>query len=181
MLRQLLVPFRRWGLLDPKRRADFGGAAIIDGADAGARQWPRDHERAILRPGLLEDEREWMDKLCRSAYYAGSCAIAADELAGIVTESQQSRWLNVCLQRGRDPGPQGPITTIVATQRPKRIPVTVLSEADHILAFDLNYPDDQRLVREVIGHYERPRIRHGFWYWAPDLPDGAIECAPLAL
>lgn len=181
MLRALLVPFRRWALLDPKRRADFAGAAIVEGAAQGAREWPRRHERAILRPGLLEDEAAWGDQLCRVAYYTGSCALALDELPAGVTSEKPSAWLNTCLSRGRDPGPQGPITTIVATQRPQTIPVRILSEADHVLAFDLNMPADRSHVRSIVGRYERPRVEHGFWYWRPDLPDGAIECAPLHL
>jgi len=143
-------------LLDPKRRADFGGWAI------------------------LEPEREWMDGLCRLAYYAGSCVLAADELAGIATESRPLPWLNVCLTRGRDPGPQGPITTIVASQRPRRIPVSVISEADHVIAFDLNSPADRKFMAELIGAYERPRIEHGFWYWTPDM-EAAVECEPIVL
>lgn len=181
MLRALLTPFRRWALLDPKRRNDLLGAAIVEGAHQGAREWPRRHERAILRPALLEDEHAWCDALCRIAYHAGSCALAVDELPEDVSAERPVPWLTMCLRRGRDPGPQGPVTTIVATQRPQRIPVTILSEASHVLAFDLNMPADQGLVRRVIGRYERPRVEHGFWYWAPDLPDGAIECAPLSL
>lgn len=181
MLRALLRPFIRWALVDPKRRADFAGAAILEGAHQAAREWPRHHERAIMRPALLEDEREWGDRLCRVAYYAGSCALALDELPAGVTREDPSVWLNTCLSRGRDPGPQGPVTTIVATQRPQTIPMRILSEADHVLVFDLNLPSDQALIRRVIGRYDRPRLRHGFWYWTPELEDGAVECAPLRL
>ena len=179
MLRALLTPFRRWALLDPKRRNDLLGAAVVEGAHQGALEWPRRVDRAILRPALLEDEHAWCDSLCRLAYHAGSCALAVDELPEDVTAERPVQWLTMCLRRGRDPGPQGPVTTIVATQRPQRIPVTILSEASHVLVFDLNMPADRSLIRSVIGRYERPRVEHGFWYWAPDMPDGAIECAPL--
>lgn len=180
MLRELLTPYRRVIVLDPKRRADYGGWAIVEGAHAGGREWPRHHERIIARPLPMEDERAWADHLCRAAYYVGSCAVGLDETAGIATETSPLPHLELLLKRGRDPGPQGPITTYVATQRPRRVPVSLLSEADVALIFDLNMPADRDFIREVIGAYERPRIRHGFWYWTPDL-DAAIECEPLRL
>ncbi|MCC7134052.1 MAG: ATP-binding protein [Gemmatimonadales bacterium] len=181
MLRALLRPFRRWALLDPKRRSDLLGAAILEGAAAGAREWPRQVERAILRPALLEDERAWADRMCRQAYHAGSCALAIDELPEDVTTESPVAWMTMALRRGRDPGPQGPVTTIVATQRPQRIPVTIISEADHVFVFGLNHPTDRAFVRQILGRYDEPRVRYGFWYWTPELHDGAIECAPLSL
>lgn len=180
LLRQLLAPYHRAILLDPKRRADFGGWAIVEGARDLRRDWPRHHARVIARPSLADTERDWLDACATLAYYGGSLALGVDELAGIVTEQRSVRGLDICLQRGRDPGPQGPVTTIVASQRPKRIPVNVLTEADHLFAFDLNHPDDRKLIADVTGHYDRPRVRHGFWYWSPEL-DGPIECAPLAI
>lgn len=175
-----MIPYRRALFLDPKRRNAFDGWAMIDGQRAAERRWPREFARLIARPGMLESEREWMDALCRRAYYTGSCAVAVDELAGIATESRPLPYLDELLRRGRDPGPQGPITTLVATQRPRRIPLAVLSEAEHLFVFDLNVPDDRAFMRELVGAYEPPRLRHGFWYWRPDL-DAAVECQPIAL
>lgn len=180
MLRELLRPYRRVLMLDPKRRADYGGWAIVEGQHAGVRQWPRDHDRMIARPAMLEDERAWADALCRTAYYSGSCAVGVDETAGIATETKPLPHLEMLLRRGRDPGPQGPITTFVATQRPRRVPVSMISEADVALVFDLNMPADRGFVRDVIGAYERPSLPHGFWYWTPDL-EAAVECEPLEL
>lgn len=176
-----MTPYRRVLFLDPKRRNDFGGWAIAEGGRDAARDWPRHHERIIARPGLLELEPPWADELCRRAYYTGSCAVAVDEVAGLGTEARPLQWLDMLARRGRDPGPQGPITTYVGTQRPRRIPLALLSEADVLLVFDLNLEADRDHVRGIIGAYDRPRHPHGFWYWTPELPDGAVECAPLEL
>lgn len=182
LLRALVTSAHRALFLDPKRNTDFGGWATLEGTHELEREWPRHVERAIARPGLAETaggkEPAWMDAGCRLAYRAGSCTVAVDELAGIATASRPVPGLEVLLRRGRDPGPQGPITTIVATQRPRAIPLTVLSEADHVFLFDLNQPADRAFVAELVGAYERPRIPHGFWYWRPEL-ERAVECEPI--
>jgi hypothetical protein len=180
LLRELVIPYRRVLFLDPKRRADFGGWAVAEGGRAAARDWPRHSERVIARPGLMEPEPAWADELLRRAYYTGSCAVAVDEVAGLGTAAKPLPWLDMLSKRGRDPGPQGPITLFAATQRPRHIPLSLLSEADVILVFDLNLGADRDHVAGVIGDYGRPSRPHGFWYWTPEL-DRAIECAPVEL
>lgn len=180
LLRELVIPYRRVLFLDPKRRNDFGGWAIAEGGRDAARDWPRHHDRVIARPGLGELGREpaWANALLERAYHVGSCAVALDEVSGLATESRPLAGLHLLSTRGRDPGPQGPITTYAATQRPRRIPVTLLSEADVLLVFDLNLEQDRDYIRGIMGRYDRPSQRFGFWYWTPELED-AIECAPL--
>lgn len=163
-------------MLDPKRTADFGGWATLEGARELVRDWPRHTARAIARPGLLEDEREWADTVCRHAYRVTRCAVALDELPAGVSESRPLTWLDVLLKRGRELG----ITTLVATQRPRRVPLDVIAQAEHVFAFDLNQAADVRFMAETIGAYDHPRTRHGFWYWTPDMP-AAVECSPLRL
>jgi hypothetical protein len=161
-------------MLDPKRRADFGGWAIVEGAEQLRRAWPRDTQRAIARPALLEPEPAWLDACCRHAYYVGATAVGVDELAGIATASRPVRWLDVLLTRGRESG----ITTYVCSQRPQRIPSTVLSEAEHVFVFALNLAADRDRVAEVIGPYPEPSRRHGFVYWRPGLTAG-VETLPI--
>lgn len=159
--------------LDPKRRNDFGGWAIVEGAAEVERVWPREHARVIARPALLEDERAWMDRLCRRAYYVAHCVLAADELPDGVTADRTVPWLDVCLKRGRE----APLTTIVATQRPLDVPKPIRTEAEHVFAFDLNDPDDRRYLGKLIGGYWSPRADHGFLYWTP--LTRARECAAI--
>lgn len=175
LLRQLMGRYPRAVLLDPKRTADFGGWAVIEGADELRRQWPRHVARAIVRPALLEDERAWADAVLRHAYTVTRCGVGLDEIPAGVTESKPLQWLHVILTRGRELG----ITTLVATQRPRRIPLPVLTEAEHVIAFDLIDTDDQDFMRRMIGAYDRPRRRHGFWYFDAGGLTPAGECAPL--
>lgn len=174
LLRALLPAYRRALFLDPKRRNDFGGWAHLEGTRDALRDWPRHHERAIARPGLVEDEREWADALCRQAYYTERCAVALDELPAGTDANRPLTWLGVLLKRGREAS----ITTLVCTQRPMDIPLTILSEAEHLFVFDLNMEPDRRRIREVIGPYPSPAREHAFAYWSPRHP-AAIACDPI--
>ena len=140
--------------------------------------WPGGWPRVIGRPGLLDDAGAWLDTCCRRAYQVGSCVVAVDELAGVATASDPPPWLDVLQSRGRDPGPQGPITTVIATQRPRRIPMTVISEAEHVFAFDVSQPADRAYLADLFGGFWTPAHRHGSLYWRPDLA-GPVEVAPL--
>lgn len=159
--------------LDPKRRNDFGGWAVTEGARDVVRDWPRHTARVIARPALLEDERAWADALCRHAYYTERCTLALDELPEGVTANVKVPWLDVCLKRGREAA----ITTYVATQRPMDIPLSILSQAEHMFVFDLNVKGDRDRVQEVIGEYRPPTLEHGFVHWTP--LTGAVDCLPL--
>lgn len=147
---------------------------MIEGRHDAIRDWPRHTERAIVRPGITEDEREWADALCRRAYYVERCAVALDELPAGTDANRPLMWLGVLLRRGREAG----ITTYVATQRPLDIPLTILSEAEHVFVFDLNLAGDRKRVAEVIGDYPSPVREHGFAYWTPRLVR-AIACDPI--
>lgn len=129
----------------------------------------------IGRPAILEDAAAWLDACCRRAYQVGSCALAIDELAGIVNASSPPPWLDTVQTRGRESG----ITTVIVSQRPRRIPLTILSEAEHVFAFDLNVPDDRRFLAELFGDFWAPASRHGFLYWRPDMA-APVECSPIA-
>lgn len=176
LLRALMSRYSTAVLLDPKRTADFGGWAHVEGAQDFARDWPRHHPRAIARPALLEDERRWADAVCRRIYWAGRCAAGLDEMPAGVTEARPLTWLDVLLKRGRELE----ITTYVASQRPRRIPMDVIAQAEHVFAFDLNVPADVAYMAELMPGYDHPRTDHGFWYWRPGLTR-AGECRPLVL
>lgn len=160
--------------LDPKRRLYVPGWEPLEGTKAIVRGWPTGWPRVIGRPGLLEDPTDWLNTCCRRAYQVENCVVAVDELAGIANASSPPVWLDVLQTRGRELG----ITTVICSQRPRRIPVTVLSEASHVFVFGLNTPADRDYVADTIGDYWAPTSKHGYLYWRPDMAS-PIECAPI--
>lgn len=174
LLRHLIRAYPRGLALDPKRRLYLPGWEPLEGATAAVTGWPTGWPRVIARPGLAEDTRAWLDAVCRRAYQVGSAVVAVDELAGIASAANPPVWLDVLQTRGRESA----LTTVIATQRPRRIPLTVISEAEHVFSFDVSHPTDRAFLADVFGDWWQPAHRHGSLYWRPDLA-GPIELAPL--
>lgn len=172
-LRWILAAYPRVILADPKGRARLGDAPVVYGLEALRRTWPAS-PRVVARPGPAEDRAAWLDGVCRLAYTAGELALGVDEVVGIASSSRPVRWLDAVLTQGRELG----ITAVVCTQRPKRIPPTLLSEADHLLVYRLARQDDRDAVEDVIGPYAPATARHGFVYWTGELEAAAV-CDPL--
>jgi DNA helicase HerA-like ATPase len=55
--------------------------------------------------------------------------------------------LTALINRGREPG----LSTMVATQRPSRIPMNILSESEHYYIFRLRLPQDRERVEDITG------------------------------
>jgi hypothetical protein len=174
LLRHIVRGYPRGLALDPKRRLYLPGWEPLEGVTAIAHGWPTGWPRVIGRPALLEDARPWLDACCRRAYQVGHCVVAIDELAGIVNASAPAPWLDVLQTRGRESA----ITTVIVSQRPRRIPLTVISEAEHVFSFDVSHPADKSFLADLFGGWWSPLARHGFLYWRPDMA-APIECQPI--
>ena len=115
--------------------------------------------------------------MCWHIYRYGETAVGVDEVVGVVNANKSAPGFDALLTQGRELG----ITALVCTQRPRGVPPTILSEADHLFVFALNRDDDRKAVAESCGPYPSPADgSHRFVYWAPAL-DRAIECAPLTV
>jgi hypothetical protein len=75
--------------------------------------------------------------------------------------------LTALINRGRERG----VSTMVATQRPSRIPMNVLSESEHYYVFRLLLPQDRQRVEDITGITveDQARLRnHEFFYFHED-------------
>ena len=176
MLRHLLRGYSRAVLVDPKGRAVMDGWPTVYGVAAFRAAWPAS-PRVVARTGPGEDRRAWLDAVAWHVYRHGETAFGLDEVAGVVDASRGSRGLDAVLMQGRELG----ITAIVCSQRPRRIPPAIISEADHVIAFALAKADDRKAIAEVIGDYRSPPDRSfRFVYWSGDLT-APIESRPLVI
>jgi hypothetical protein len=174
-LRSLLRGFSRAVLLDPKGRASMDGWPVVYGVAAFVRAWPSTSPRIVVRVGPGEDRREWLDKCCWHIYRHGETGVGVDEVVGIVDANRRSPGFDAVQTQGRELG----ITCLTCTQRPRGVPPTILSEADHVMVFALNRADDRAAVAETTGPYPEPRSgTFCYAYWSPAL-DRPIECAPI--
>lgn len=174
LLRSLLGSYSRAVLIDPKGRAVMDGWGTSYGVADFVRRFPAE-PRLVLRPGPGEDRRTWLDRVCWHVYRHGETALGVDEVIGVVDANKRAAGFDACMTQGRELG----VTGLVCTQRPRGVPPTIISEADHLFVFALNREDDRRAVAETTGPYPNPPAgTFRFVYWAPAL-DRPIECAPL--
>lgn len=109
---------------------------------------PGKQRRVIYRPSRFEmRDVVVQDKFFEWVYVNGSRRVFIDEAGSIAGGSNPGYNLQDCLTRGREKG----VSTLVGTQRPARIPVVLMSEAEHYYIFRLNWPYDREKVTELTG------------------------------
>src|SRR5262249_39904615 len=107
-----------------------------------------EESRLIYRPNY----RESLDPYAQDAFFewvyeSRFTRVYVDEAYALLGGSSPSFHLQACLSRGRERG----ISTVVATQRPKRIPLITMSEAENFYIFRLNLIEDRMRVYELTG------------------------------
>lgn len=104
--------------------------------------------RIVYRP----DYREAVDSVAQDSFFEWvylrqHTRLFVDEAYAITGGTNPSFHFQACLTRGRERG----ISTIIATQRPHRIPLVTLSEAEHYYIFRLQLLKDRQRVEEITG------------------------------
>jgi len=119
------------------------------------------------------------DDTCRLVYEKGNHHLIGDELKSVYHGAGLTEHHNLIMTNGRDKG----VGMTSTTQRPKRIPIEAISEAEHVLAFKLKTKTDRDRMGEVIGETaEELRSLDPYWYiYDHDRLDEPEVCTPLDL
>lgn len=122
----------------------------------------REQERVykfVYVPPAGEHGLDAWDELCRLVYEKGDMHLIGDEIKGIYQQGGSVRGISDhherILTRGRSRGVG--ITNL--SQRPKKVPMECLSEAEHVFAFRLNLEDDRSRLGEIFGSEHGERLR----------------------
>lgn len=89
--------------------------------------------------------------------------VVIDEYTQVIVGPRTAgRNLDDIETRGRGLG----VGLIGNTQEPKYVPRKLISQATHLVVFDLSFPADIDYMREFIPDYDRPprHERHAFWH-----------------
>lgn len=98
----------------------------------------------------------------RRCYDAGNVIVYVDEVYGVTKNGQADQWLTALYTRGAELG----IGVWAATQRPRRIPLIVLSESEWTLLFRLKLQVDREYMAEMIGPAALETLTdHQFWLY----------------
>lgn len=120
----------------------------------------------VVPPKMPEKEYpKWFDDFLEPLNEMGNFILYIDEAYAVLpVHMQLLANTNALFTRGR----HWNIGVWVSMQRPSMVNNFVLSQAAWILAFRVNLPDDRKKLDNLIGHYEYPPDRHGFWFWNED-------------
>ena len=107
----------------------------------------------------------YWEQFFQYAYDAGNIVVYIDEMYGVLPRlgAPPTTYLNAIYTRGRELG----IGVWAASQRPAWIPRTMLSEAETFFMFRLLYPNDRKLMAQIMGPAVLNDVRdeHGFWLY----------------
>jgi len=124
--------------------------------------------KAIYRPVWEELNTDFYDRFFEWIYRRGNCNVWVDEVMSLYDNSLSILpFHKAILTRGRTKK----ISCWNVTQRPKTIPLTIISEAKHFFIFDMNLEGDRKRIQEVVSHKEiniKPSTLGGdfsFWYY----------------
>lgn len=124
--------------------------------------------KAIYRPSIFESNTEYYEAFFKWIYYRKNTAVGIDEVMSLYESANSNLfWHKALMTRGRELG----ITVFNCTQRPKTIPLNLLSESTHFFIFDLNLEADRKRIMEIVAHDEinikpsKVGEKHCFWYY----------------
>lgn len=124
-----------------------------------------EERRIIYRPPYTE-ERDYnrQDKFFEWVYWHYRRRLYVDEAYALLGGTNPSFHLQACITRGRERG----ISTIISTQRPSRIPLIAMSEAEHYYIFRTQWPGDKERIKEITGITIEQQLelsRYEFYYF----------------
>lgn len=175
--RALCANLDRLMVLDPK--------GTLGRADWNLEKWGDRTQRALKRgdpvrariPAPLDGD--W-DRFLWAAYSAGGVTVYIDETYGILPRgANPSPALTALITRGRELG----IGLWAAMQRPTRIPLFLLSEAEWLLSFRLQLAKDKDRMSEMMGGDKEGLgvpDKFGFWFYHTEW-DRPAYCAGLTI
>ena len=123
-----------------------------------------DHSHIVYVPSLQDSlDNEAIENFFQYIYYQHNTTLYVDEIGYTCHDGKIPFWLQGILSRGRERG----VTFYGGTQRPKRIPLSVLSEAEHWYCFRLNLIDDAKRIEQTFGiNADEIKVlpKHKFFY-----------------
>lgn len=173
--------YRSLVVIDPKWRFVMGRTVTVVGSSREfAQVYPQRSTRVIYRPDPEDPDHADVDAVLRRILHYGRTAILVDEAMEYATVGRIMPAYKRAITQGRELY----VPVISCTQRPIGVHNVILSEAEHLFAFDLQLEGDrEKLVAAngAAGFLERPRRPYAFLYAGPATGGVAIHCSPLEI
>lgn len=149
VLAEHLLRFRPYVVvLDVKGTLNWAGYTLFTSLETLQAADPEKHPRMIWRPTWQDlGNVEILDSFFRWIYLRKNCTVYVDEIQGVATATDFPGHMAACIQRGRELG----VCLWASSQRPSRIPMIVVSEAEYSYTFRLRIDGDRKRMAEVTG------------------------------
>lgn len=120
--------------------------------------------KCIYKPVPAEMDPDFYDRFFKFIYQRGDTIVWVDEVMGVTPNALRIPfWYRAIMTRGRELG----VAAWSLSQRPSGINLLPISEARHVIVFDLNLPQDRKRMAEVSGapeFLEKPG-QYKFYYY----------------
>jgi hypothetical protein len=154
-------------VLDPKHQWEWGkvqlpyGPGVITNRFDVLQEW-EEPAPIVYRPGY-DEAREGCPEFFRWLFARGNTICVVDEVISITPPVSIPRDFAIAIQQGRSRN----VGLWMATQRPSRIPIPILSESEHHCIFRLRHPNDLKRMAEYTDPIveEVPPRGHSFYYY----------------
>jgi len=176
-LAQLLVSgYSSVVVIDHKRRFELGRAAALDGPAAFRQTWPQRARRVIYHPDPRATRSADVDEVIERVLAYGRTALVVDE----AMELSNQAWILPAYKRAITQGAALLVPVYSVTQRPIGVHNVLLTEAEHLFAFDLAGEGDRAKLAAFFGAelVDRPPAPFAFTYAGEGR---VVRCDPLAL
>jgi hypothetical protein len=168
--RHLLATKKRLIVLDPKDELDLDEWNLRPYTSGLAQDLRKGKDvRIHISPTNTDSQAFDWEAYYKLAYESSSpkhpLALYTDEVYGILPRGSAVNpgyWLTAVYTRGRSRH----LSAWAATQRPRRIPLYMVSEADWLAVFYLRAPIDRKYVAELLGDArleDEIPDKYGFW------------------
>ncbi len=105
----------------------------------------KSYNKILYQP--THSAEEDFDDVCEIIFHNGDFTLYVDEASIISTATKITYWHNMIMTQGRSYN----VGIINATQRPRIIHNTMISEAEHIFSFNLNLETDIYKIKQQTG------------------------------
>lgn len=181
LARVLCGGYRSLVVIDPKWRFELPRTVTVVGSASDfAQVYPQRSQRVIYRPNPEDQDHADVDTVIRRILHYGRTALLIDEAMEYATVGRIMPAYKRAITQGRELF----VPVISCTQRPIGVHNVILSEAEHMFAFDLQLEGDrEKLVagNGAAGFLERPGAPFAFLYAGPATGGVAIHCPPLVI
>lgn len=176
LVARLVAGYSSLVIIDHKRQFSLPRAVVVEGPAAFRQTWPQRARRVIYRPDPNAPRSADVAEVLTRILAYGRTAIVVDEAMNLCNAA----WILPAYRRAITEGAAAIVPVYSVTQRPIGVHNVLLTEAEHVFAFDLAGSGDRAKLAAFFGDEleARPLERYAFAYAGEGR---VLRCRPLAL